>query len=335
MKNFAVSKRCYALKIFLPFFVFGFISCVSDTNSNVNEEPSSEEIISIVVTVGMIADIVSEIGAERVKVQQLITHGIDPHLYRPTRDDILKISKADLVLYNGLFLEGKMAEVLSSPRYKNKAYAVSDYVGREVLLRDVENKIGEFDPHLWMDVSLWALLIDPIVKLLSSKDSEYASDFQNRGDALRQSLDVLHKEGQELLHSIPLEKRILISSHDAFQYFGRAYAIEVHGVQGVSTESEAGLQRINDIVRMIVDRNIPAVFVESSVSSKSMEAIIEGVSAKGHEVVNGGVLYTDALGPPDTLMGNYKGMMRHNFLTIHNSLKGIEDRTALSLEGSK
>jgi len=323
----------YLCLFFLFLTIFGLVSCNSESKSDASIESSSDDVISIVVTVGMIADMVSEIGADRVRVQQLINHGIDPHLYRPTRDDILKISKADLVLYNGLLLEGKMADVLSSVRYKNRAYAVSDYISREALLNDAEKKIGEFDPHLWMDVSLWSLLIDPIVKLLSMKDPEYTRDFQARGDNLKKSYDDLHKKGQELLRSIPIEKRILISSHDAFQYFGRAYDIEVHGVQGVSTESEAGLQRINDIVRMILDRKIPAVFVESSVSSKSMEAIIEGVSAKRHEVINGGVLYTDALGPPDTLMGTYQGMMRHNFITIQKALKGLDHIDSLPLEG--
>ncbi|HMO19168.1 MAG TPA: zinc ABC transporter substrate-binding protein [Oligoflexia bacterium] len=307
---------CSFLLLILFFTIFG---CDNGTKNDSKKEKLIGG-IRIVATVGMVSDIIRQVGREKADVDQLIRHGVDPHLYRPTRDDIAKIMKADLVFCNGLLLEGKMNEILTSSSIGHKTYSFSDFYEKDNLLGSEEYGSSHFDPHLWMDVSIWAEMPEKVAEVLSLYLPEESDYFKSNALILRDKLEDLHNFGLSRLNQIPKSKRVLISSHDAFQYFGKAYNIEVHGVQGLSTESEAGLVRVNELVSLIVSRGIPSVFVETSVSPKTIKALVEGARARGHTISIGGSLYTDAMGAEGSPQGTYEGMMRHNFEIIYDSL---------------
>jgi manganese/zinc/iron transport system substrate-binding protein len=271
-----------------------------------------------VATVGRVADIVRTVAGDRAEVTSLIGTGVDPHLYKPTRDDVLKLSDADIVFYAGLHLEGKMTDVLVRVARSKPVFAVSEDLPEEKLLKEGE----AVDPHVWMDVSLWAQTVPVVVRELSKVDPAGAEGYAARGAALEKELAALHEYGQRVIASIPQERRVLITSHDAFSYFGRAYGIEVRGVQGISTESEAGLKDINDLVDFLVSRKISAVFVESSVPRKNVEALIEGARTRGHTVVIGGEMFSDAMGTEGTYEGTYIGMLDHNLTLAARALGG-------------
>lgn len=283
-----------------------------------------ERPLRIVVTIGMLADLVRQIGGEQVVVETLMGEGIDPHLYKPTRGDVQAIVRADAVFYCGLMLEGKMAETLASVAEDKRVYAIGDGLPRERLLAG-DSPHASFDPHVWMDVSLWSQSLDTITAALAEFEQLDRAALQRRSDELRQRLNKVHEYGVQVMGTIPAERRWLVTSHDAFAYFGRAYGLEVAGVQGISTESEAGLQRINELVDLLVERSVPAVFVESSVPQKSLESIVKGAQSRGHTVTLGGPLFSDAMGPAGTEQGTYVGMMCHNFELIARGLGGQAD----------
>lgn len=277
--------------------------------------------ILAVATIGMVADIVREVGGEHVAVQQIMGSGVDPHLYKPTRDDVLKIMDGDIVFYCGLMLEGKMADTLVKVGRQRPVFAVTELIDTDQLL-EPDDYAGHFDPHVWMDVSAWSNCVDATARALAKFDPRHADAYQANADAYKQRLAELHAYGRKSLGSVPETSRVLITSHDAFNYFGRAYDLEVIGVQGISTESEAGLQRVNQLVDMIVSRQVRAVFVESSVPRKNIEAIVEGVRARGHELKIGGELYSDAMGETGTYEGTYIGMLDHNMTLVTRALGG-------------
>ncbi len=272
----------------------------------------------------MIADLVREIGGDQVAVKQLLGSGVDPHLYKPNRDDIQALSSADLVFFNGLMLEGKMAEVLHRQKH---SVAVAERLAPERLnpehadkSSDSEATDGHEDPHVWMDVSLWSEVAQIIGDELSTYDAANAAAYQERTATLRKKLDALHQYGREQIACIPDSQRVLITSHDAFRYFGRAYGIDVEAIQGISTESEAGLQRVNDLVDLIVARKIRAVFVESSVPKESIEALRRGAASRGHEVKVADELFSDAMGADGSYEGTYLGRMDHNLSSVARAL---------------
>ncbi|MEM7476200.1 MAG: zinc ABC transporter substrate-binding protein [Planctomycetota bacterium] len=275
--------------------------------------------IKVTVTVGMVADLVREIGGDYVEVTQLMGTGVDPHLYTATRDDSAAILRADLVLYNGLLLEGKMSEILGGGKTPSKAVAES--LPKSMLTQDPEME-GHPDPHVWMDVSLWARVADGVTDTLIAFDPEHSWEFQENGKRVSYRLNALDSWGRELMQTIPEQRRVLVTSHDAFRYFGSAYGLEVQAVQGISTDSEAGLHRINELVDMLAERKIAAVFVESSVPKESIESLVEGTKRKGHEIKIGGSLFSDAMGAEGTYEGTYVGMMEHNLSTIAKALGG-------------
>ncbi|TWT55758.1 Periplasmic zinc-binding protein TroA precursor [Thalassoglobus neptunius] len=277
--------------------------------------------IDVVATTGMVADLVRHVGGDRVNVKQIMGSGVDPHLYKATRDDVQKIMQADLVFYSGLMLEGKMADVFVKIARSKPVYAVTELIPEEQLV-EPDGAQGHLDPHVWMDVAAWSKCIDVVENALSDHAPQLASEFQIRAAEYRTQLEKLHEYGQKSIATIPESSRILITSHDAFNYFGRAYSLEVVGVQGLSTESEAGLQRINELVDLIVDRKVKAVFVESSVSRKNIMALVEGAQSKGHSVEIGGELYSDAMGPDGSYEGTYIGMLDHNITTVTEALGG-------------
>ncbi len=274
--------------------------------------------IKATVTVGMVADLVREIGGQHVQVTQLMGSAVDPHLHKPTRDDVQAIASSDTVFTNGLMLEGKMAEALEMSAQSRPTCVVGSQL---TLPQDIVGADPHHpDPHVWMDVSLWSQAAEVVGKFLQTYDPTHAEEYAQRTAALRTKLDKLHAYGQRIMTSIPAERRVLITSHDAFRYFGKAYHLEVQAIQGISTESEAGLQRINELVDLLVSRKIEAVFVESSVPPKSIEALMEGAKSRGQTVKIGGELFSDAMGNEGTYEGTYIGMMDHNLTTIARAL---------------
>lgn len=272
----------------------------------------------------MIADTVRSIAGEQVRVLQLIGAGVDPHLYKPIRDDVVGILNAELVFYNGLHLEGRMSELLAQAASSTRAViAMSDAIPEDQLLG--EPGTDAIDPHIWMDVSMWSKASEIVEDALVQKLPDQEPLLRQRGSELRAQLDQLDQRGLKAIRSIPESQRVLITSHDAFQYFGRRYGLEVQGIQGMSTASEAGLDRIPELISHIQSRSIPAVFHESSVAGKLIDALVEGARARGHTLHVGDELYSDALGPNGSGAETYLGMMEHNFRTISQALGGHWD----------
>ncbi len=286
-------------------------------------QPSSQKghnhKLSVVTTTGMIYDAVVNVTKGLVDVEALMGPGVDPHLYKATQGDLLKLTKADLIFYNGLYLEGKMGEVLEKLNRSKTVVAITQSLDTTKLISDRSH--GNYDPHVWFDVSLWAETIDDVVSGLSKIDPKNQDAYQTNATAYKIKLDSLHKKTMLDVSQIPVDKRVLITAHDAFGYFGRAYGIEVKGLQGISTLSEFGLRDINDLVDYIVEKQIKSVFVETSVSEKAIKAVIEGSRSKGHIVTLGGNLYSDAMGPLGTYEGTYVGMVSSNVTKITNALK--------------
>jgi manganese/zinc/iron transport system substrate-binding protein len=247
--------------------------------------------------------------------------GVDPHLYKATRDDVSTLMGADIVFSSGLMLEGKMGDTLLKIKRGKPVYVVTELLDEKTLLEPAEFS-GHYDPHVWMDVSAWAKGVDTVEIALSEFDPPHADEYKANGVKYREQLLELHAYGQKSLASIPDASRVLITSHDAFNYFGRAYGLKVQGVQGISTESEAGIQQINELVDLIVDQKVKAVFVESSVPRKNIEALVGGARQRGHDVVIGGELYSDAMGEAGTYEGTYIGMLDHNITLVTRALGG-------------
>ena len=285
---------------------------------------------TIVATVGMVGDVAAEVAGARATVKTLIRSGVDPHLYAPTRSDVQQLTEADLVLYVGLLLEGRMSSTLERLQHKGETiYAVVDILAEKGALPLISS--GEhFDPHIWMDVSLWGQVVLEIANILSDFDPMGAEGYQRRAAHYGQQLEELGNYIQQVIASIPTSQRILVTAHDAFSYFGRAYGIRVEGIQGISTESEAGIRRINQLVAFLATNRVPAVFVESSVHDKNVRALIEGVAARGGRVRIGGTLYSDAMGEAGSYKGTYIGMLDHNATIISRALGGNAPRRGLN-----
>ncbi len=276
---------------------------------------------TIVCTIGMVADIVRHIAGERADVRGIIGEGVDPHLYQPTRGDILWLTEADLVFYNGLLLEGRMTDTFVKVARKRPVHPVTEVLDESQLLAPPEFA-GHSDPHVWMNPLLWKRCAEGVADTLGEFDPAGREVYRANYATLAAEMERLHAYAAERIATISERGRVLVTAHDAFNYFARAYGLEVHGIQGISTESEAGVADINRLVRLLVDRRVKAVFVESSVSDKNVRALIEGAAAKGHVVKIGGTLYSDAMGPPGTYEGTYVGMIDHNVTTIVRALGG-------------
>ncbi|MEM9436912.1 MAG: zinc ABC transporter substrate-binding protein [Pseudomonadota bacterium] len=279
------------------------------------------ERLDVVATTGMIADVAENVGGVLVEVRSLMGAGVDPHAYRQTRTDIVALANADLVLWNGLYLEAQMEAFLLDLGEQAAVVPVAEAVPENLLLGS-EDYEGRFDPHLWMNPNLWARVVVNIRDAMIDVYPEGEETFSANADAYLDQLNGLARYTNEVLSTVPVESRVVLSAHDAFNYFGNAYGFEVVGIQGISTESEAGLQRIGELVDMLVSRDIGAVFVETSVSDRNVQALIEGAAAEGHEVLIGGELFSDAMGEPGTYEGTYIGMIDHNATTIATALGG-------------
>lgn len=302
----------YLILAFLSVLVIG---CSSNDSQNTDKQG-----INIVATTGMIADMVSEIGGDNVSVKGLMGPGVDPHLYKASAGDVALLSKADVIFYNGLHLEGKMAEIFEQMNKRGiSTVAVTDGVDRDDLLAPPEFK-GNYDPHIWFDVGLWSDTVGIVKGKLIEMDPQNTEDYNKNAEAYLEELTQLNEYVLQRANSLPKNKRVLITAHDAFNYFGRGYGFEVKGLQGISTESEAGTADVQGLAAIIVERQIPAIFVESSVPPRYIEAVQAAVKSKGFDVKVGGELYSDAMGNPGTPEGNYIGMVRHNINTIVDAL---------------
>lgn len=277
--------------------------------------------IKAVCTTGMVADVVRAVGEDRMQVEALLGAGVDPHLYKPTRTDMLALMGADIIFYNGLLLEGKMTDALIRIARTRPVVAVTEGIDPEKLLSP-ESLEGHEDPHVWMDPSRWMLTVDVVATELAKLDPAGAERFEANAEAYRAQLARLDAYAERVLSSVPEERRVLVTAHDAFNYLGDRYGFEVVGIQGISTESEAGVAHIENLVRLLVEREIPAVFIESTVADRNIRALIAGARAGGHTVTIGGELFSDAMGPAGMYEGTYIGMIDHNVTTIARALGG-------------
>ena len=283
-------------------------------------EESTQARFTIVATTSMIGDVVRHIVQDKAKVITLMGPGVDPHDYKPTQQDIKHLRKADIVFFNGLHLEGKMTDALHHLRSNKKVYAAADAISANQLRVDPEFAVG-VDPHCWFDIRLWKQVVQYMSAQLQAADAAYADYYKENTARYLQRLEALHQETLQAIQEIPDAQRVLITAHDAFGYFGRAYNMKVRALQGISTVSEFGLKDITDLVQFIIHGKIKAIFIENSVPDKPLKAVIEGCKKRGHTVAIGGELYSDALGEAGTPEGTYHGMVQANVRTIVNALK--------------
>lgn len=277
--------------------------------------------LNLVATTGMIADVLGDLGGDRVEVQGLMGSGADPHLYRQTRNDVTAMTRADAVFWNGLYLEAQLENFLERLAKRKPVFTLGESVPLEARLAD-QDYPDQYDPHVWMDPSRWHHVVlairDALVELAPANEAA----FTERADAYLVELDALDAYARRVISSVPEGNRVLVTAHDAFGYFGDAYDIEVLGIQGFSTESEAGLARIEAMVNVLVERDIGAIFIETSVSDRNVRALVEGARARDHEVRIAGELFSDAMGQSGTYEGTWLGMLDHNVTLIARSLGG-------------
>ena len=305
------------VKFTTPFFgplavLFGLLACTS--------EPLRQDgRLRVVTTTGMIADAAQRIAGEHADVTALMGPGVDPHLYKASEGDVRRLAEADLILYHGLLLEGAMSDILEKIGRTRTTVAVAENIPEDQLL-DFSFAGKAYDPHVWFDVSLWASVIDPIVDALSAQRPDLRGAFEDNAAAFRELLVELDHWVEESVAAVPDDLRVLVTAHDAFGYFGRRYGFDVVGIQGISTASEAGLRDVERVVDLVVERRIPAIFVETSVSERSIRAIVAAARDRGWDVRIGGQLFSDAMGPAGTEAGNYPGMVRSNVETLVGAL---------------
>lgn len=269
----------------------------------------------------MLADVIENIGGERVSVTALMGPGVDPHYYKPTAGDIFRLDQADVIFYAGLHLEGRMAEVFEAmDRTGRPTFAATDAIDRALLL-PVASEPGVYDPHVWFDVSLWRLAAGSVRDRLSAVDPEGATVYLANAERYLARLDALDTYVSDQIATIPAGSRVLITAHDAFGYFGARYGLVVRGLQGTNTTAEAGAFDVRALADFIVERRIKAIFVESSVPQATIEAVQAACQDHGWAVAIGGELFSDAMGSAGTPEGTYIGMVRHNVDTLVAALK--------------
>lgn len=290
-----------------------FSTCKESAPSNGN--------LNIVTTTTLLTDLLNEVGGDKVNVQGLMGSGVDPHLYKASAGDVTKLSTADLIFYGGLHLEGKLVDVFEKMEGQNiKTIAVSDALDKKTLISS-EYFASNYDPHIWFDVHNWELITTFVAQKLSEADPENKAFYEENGETYLEKLKVLDTEIKAIIETLPKEKRILVTAHDAFNYFGQAYGFEVVGLQGLSTATEAGVQDVQNLSNFIIEKKIKAIFVESSVPRRTIEALQAAVNSKNNNVEIGGTLYSDALGNAGTVEGTYIGMFKYNVNTIVDALK--------------
>ncbi|MCQ4088547.1 zinc ABC transporter substrate-binding protein [Saccharibacillus sp. JS10] len=296
------------------------MAILAGCSGNSNAQGVSEEgKLLVTATTGMIGNAASEIGGKHVQVTTLMGPGVDPHLFKASQGDIRKLDRAAVVFYGGLHLEGNMERVLVKMAAQKTVVAVTQDMPRDRLIGTPQSE--EFDPHVWFDVDLWKIAAQTVQDTLIAKDPAHADDYRKQGQRYLNELQELDDYVAQRMQEIPQEGRVLVTAHDAFSYFGNAYEVEVVGLQGISTAAEFGAKDVSRLRDYLVERNIKAVFVESSLPARSMQAIVAGAAQQGHKVSIGGELFSDAMGEPGTTEGTYIGMIRHNADTIAEALK--------------
>lgn len=315
-RSFTIFIACFVLAAVSLFQV----SCNKSDRQAVGSRPRA------VCTTGIVADLVTNLAGDRVEVVAIMGDGVDPHLYKPSPGDVRLLESGSIIFASGLHLEGRMIDALEGMRRPEpngrRVVLVGEAIDKAKLLHAGEGEHNATDPHVWFDVSLWASAGRAVTDELIALDPAGRETYQTRSSAYQQRLAALHAWVARQIETIPQQRRVLVTAHDAFGYYGRAYGLEVLAVQGVSTDSEAGISDINRLVDRIVQAKIPAVFFESSVPQKAVRAVIEGCQAKGHTVKVGGELFSDALGALGTSEGTYVGVVVHNTRTIVTALGG-------------
>jgi len=285
--------------------------------------------VRIVATTTQAADLARNVGGDRVEVESIMGPGVDPHLYRASEGDLLTMFEADVIFYNGLNLEGQMDEILGSLAEERPVVALGEAVPEELRLQSAQYQ-GEFDPHIWFDPTRWEYMVQAAAAALTAFDPEDAATYESNAASYIAQVQALDAESMARISSIPAEQRVLVTAHDAFNYFGDRYGIEVIGIQGISTETEAGIADLQAVADVIVQRKIPAIFVESTISPATIEAVQGAVRDRGAEIVIGGSLFSDAMGEDGTPEGTYLGMFRHNVQTIVTALGGNATATPVA-----
>ncbi|WP_027964225.1 metal ABC transporter solute-binding protein, Zn/Mn family [Halalkalibacillus halophilus] len=284
-----------------------------------NESGSSSDTLQITTTTAQVGDVVQNIGGDVVEVEALMGPGVDPHLYQPTQSDIRKLGNADMIFYNGLNLEGNMIDVFEQMGDSQPTFAVASSLNDDKLQQDMENP-NEVDPHIWFSIEHWIQVSEFVKEKLTEHAPDHEETFTNNMDEYISELEELQAYGEEQFSHIPENQKILVTAHDAFGYFGTEFDFEVVGIQGLSTDSDYGVRDIQDVVSVLVDNEIPAVFTESSVPERAMQSVIDGAESRDHEVELGGELYSDAMGEEGSETGTYIGMYRYNIDTITEAL---------------
>jgi manganese/zinc/iron transport system substrate-binding protein len=323
----AVGRRGVRLRTLLAAAALGLASltgCVAAPASS--DEPIGDRPVRVTTTTNFITDTVERIGGARVQVSGLMGPGVDPHLYRASAGDVQTLRGADVVFYGGLQLEGRMADLLADLSARQLTKAVTDGIPRERLLAPAPGAREQYDPHVWFDVGLWEDVSRTIAATLTERDPAHAAVYQTNLDAYLAELTDLDGYVRQRLAPIPPERRLLVTSHDAFEYFGRRYGLDVAGIQGISTAAEATTADVERVAELIADRAVPAVFVESSVPRQTIDALVAAAEQRGARVRVGTELYTDAAGAPGTPEGSYVGMLKANADRIADGLTGREQR---------
>lgn len=299
-------------KVLLFLIIASFFGCKNTSEDNGK--------IRVVTTTNILADLVSEIGGDKISLQSLMGAGVDPHLYKASEGDVSKLYNADIIFYSGLHLEGKLVDIFEKMQSKKNTVSVGDRLPKDQLISSA-NFGGNYDPHVWFNIQFFKQFAQTVADELSKADTENAEVYAKNNKNYQSKLDGLETEIKSIINTLPKEKRILVTAHDAFNYFGKAYDFEVVGLQGISTATEAGVRDVQNLSDFIIENDVKAIFVESSVPRRTIEALQAAVLSKKHEVEIGGSLYSDALGNPGTEEGTYIGMFRYNVNTIVNALK--------------
>ena len=313
------TNNIYYILIFLSLLTVVLFFAVTFADE---EERQFEQRLNVVTTTGMIADAVRQIGGEKVYVHSLIPQGADPHIYKASHSDIRYLLNAQLIFYHGLKLEGKMTTIFENSSLTANVHAVTDQIPHEQLIYS-ETEHDYPDPHIWFDPTLWMIVVDDITEHLIAYDKSNRSWYLTRAKQFKGKLKTLHQQTQVELQNIPKQKKVLITAHDAFAYFARAYQLEVVGLQGVSTDAQYGLTDVQSLVNFIIERKIPTIFMETTISDRSLRAVQAGVEQQGGKVSLGRALYSDSLGVAGTESGTYHGMFTHNVSAI---IDGLERR---------
>ncbi|MCM3714556.1 zinc ABC transporter substrate-binding protein [Alkalihalobacillus oceani] len=317
-----MKKKSWRFVVLAVLFGWMIAACNQAETGTGGEGEEAEETIKVVTTIAQIGEPLSVIGGDYIEVNSLMGPSVDPHLYNATQGDIATLQEADVIFYSGLDLEVNMVEIFNQIAAEKPVVAIGDTISEDQLLKEED---GVVDPHIWFDIRLWKQALEAAVEELKAYAPDYADDFEANKAAYFAELDELHQEALEKLGGIPEEQRVLVTAHDAFGYFGNAFEMEVIGLQGLSTEDEVGVSDINETIAIVKEHQIPAIFVETSIPARTIQAVIEGAANEGVEIELGGELYSDAMGEAGTEEGTYIGMYRHNVETIYEALSGGDE----------